>query len=204
MKLYFAILLMASASVHAQVYKCPDPANNRITYSDAPCTGGRQLERQRSQAEIMAERQHAAREAQRTQAQDQRMESIESRYSQPSGPSGQAPSACPSDLEIRNLETSASSVTASKEQRKIAGQAALAARACKYGGNVVTQEEPAPSTRRERVPTGGIPQPAQLTSCDPSGCWDTTGSRYTRTNGGNFVRSDGKFCIGSGAQLTCN
>lgn len=45
--------------------------------------------------------------------------------------------------------------------------------------------------------------PAQLVNCDPDGCWDTKGKRYTVSAGG-FSRSDGKFCTPAGSAVVCN
>jgi hypothetical protein len=57
-----AFLVCTSAS--AQVYRCPDKATGRLTYSDAPCTDGRQIVRQMSDEEraLNAERAGIARE----------------------------------------------------------------------------------------------------------------------------------------------
>lgn len=46
--------------------------------------------------------------------------------------------------------------------------------------------------------------PAQLVNCDGAGCWDTQGNRYNAAAGGNFHRSDGKFCTRAGPNVVCN
>lgn len=46
--------------------------------------------------------------------------------------------------------------------------------------------------------------PSTITSCDPGGCWDNLGGRYSRSAGGNFFRNDGKFCQSIGGMLRCN
>ena len=189
----FLVIFMAPA-FSQQVFKCINEGG-QSQYSDRPCGASAKM---LNQSTLRANTMDGAEG--RALAARNRQEAYQSR---PGGYAGQSGANCPSDLEIRNLETSASSITASKEQRQMAGRAVTAARACKYGGNV-EPAEPAPSKRAESVSTGGIPQPAQLTSCDPAGCWDTTGTRYNRAAGGNFFRSDGKFCTSSGAQLICN
>ena len=69
----FLVLAFSSGTVFAQVYKCPDAASGKLTYSDAPCaSGGVQLERKRSQAEIEYDRQRAASEYQRFQTEQRR------------------------------------------------------------------------------------------------------------------------------------
>jgi hypothetical protein len=75
-----------------------------------------------------------------------------------------------------------------------------------------TAQAPQPRRRAQLGPLAGpapapvIPAgPAHLVNCDPAGCWDTNGQRHNNAAGGNFHRSDGKFCqpIGGG-QVICN
>ena len=63
-------------------------------------------------------------------------------------------------------------------------------------------EDPPP----HNTPTPEIPGvPTQITSCDGAGCWDTAGRRHNNAAGGNFHRSDGKFCIPvGGPNVQCN
>lgn len=53
-------------------------------------------------------------------------------------------------------------------------------------------------------PVPAAAAPGRLTNCDGAGCWDTGGNRYNSAAGGNFYRSDGKFCMRVGPNLTCN
>ena len=47
--------------------------------------------------------------------------------------------------------------------------------------------------------------PSQIVSCDPTGCLDNSGNRMNNAAGGNFNRSDGKFCTRINAsQVICN
>ncbi|RYG08797.1 MAG: hypothetical protein EON92_15885 [Burkholderiales bacterium] len=46
--------------------------------------------------------------------------------------------------------------------------------------------------------------PTHLVNCNGAGCWDTQGTRYNRAAGGNFHRSDGKFCTRAGPNVMCN
>lgn len=49
------------------------------------------------------------------------------------------------------------------------------------------------------------PAPSQIVSCDPTGCLDNSGNRMNNAAGGNFTRSDGKFCTRINAnQVICN
>lgn len=64
-QLVLAMLTMAAcATASAQVYKCPDPVTKKVTYSDAPCTDGKQIVRQMTDEEraLSAERANIARE----------------------------------------------------------------------------------------------------------------------------------------------
>jgi hypothetical protein len=202
-RLLVAALIAASHSASAQVFKCPDPANGRIIYSDAPCTGGQQLERQRSQAEIMLERQQAAAAGQRNRAQDQRaLESLAAPVTQSSqqgsGSGGGEGFAC--RQARREVEVAGSVQTGSTQNRKSAIEFARKREADACGQQYVP---PAPElSRRDRILTGQIPD--QLVNCDPAGCWGTSGRRYNSGGGESYWRDDGKFCSGSSTALTCN
>lgn len=60
----FAAAMVTCTTASAQVYRCPDKATGRLTYSDAPCTDGKQIVRQLSDEEraLNAERSSIARE----------------------------------------------------------------------------------------------------------------------------------------------
>lgn len=70
-----------------------------------------------------------------------------------------------------------------------------------------TQQELRELKRRNR-PSAPIPMPPEppsiITSCDPGGCWDTQGRRFNSAGGGNFHRSDGKFCTRAGPNVICH
>jgi hypothetical protein len=76
------IFLVACSSASAQVYRCPDQATGKLTYSDAPCMDGRQIVRQLSDEEkaINAERADIAR--QRNQLGAEREDLARQRQSQ--------------------------------------------------------------------------------------------------------------------------
>ena len=46
--------------------------------------------------------------------------------------------------------------------------------------------------------------PSAIVNCDQAGCWDTNGQRLNNAAGGNFHRSDGKFCTRAGPNVICN
>ncbi len=59
--------------------------------------------------------------------------------------------------------------------------------------------------KKRRALSPSPPPPAQIVNCDPAGCWDTNGNRLNRAAGGNFFRSDGRFCVNTGGGgFSCN
>lgn len=71
------------------------------------------------------------------------------------------------------------------------------------------QGRPMPPPAPYQDPPPPMPQsapepPGQLVNCDPAGCWDTSGRRFNNAAGGNFHRSDGKFCTRAGPNVICN
>ena len=60
--------------------------------------------------------------------------------------------------------------------------------------------------RRAMNPPAPPPNtPSQIVSCDAGGCMDTNGNRLNNAGGGNFTRTDGKFCQRiSPNQVICN
>ena len=50
--------------------------------------------------------------------------------------------------------------------------------------------------------TAVVDLPIHLVNCDPSGCWDTHGRRYSRA-GDTLHRPDGGVCTRSGTQWVC-
>lgn len=131
MRLVLILVALACGAASAQVYKCPDPANNRTVYSDRPCTGdGVQLERKRSQAEMDYDRQKAASEYQKFQ-NEQRKETARDQaaqrpvYRQPQQASAAPNTRSPECARAqRDLEVATSSISGSNEARAIAVAAA--------------------------------------------------------------------------------
>ncbi len=128
---WMTLALLIAGPAASQVYKCPDPANNRTVYSDKPCAGdGVQLERKRSQAEIEYDRQKAAAEYQKFQSSQQREAAREQAARRPTYQQPQQASAAPTTRSPecsraqRDLEFASSSVTGSSEARSAAVAAA--------------------------------------------------------------------------------
>ena len=123
MKIMAIMVALTCVTASAQVFKCPDPANNRTVYSDKPCTGnGVQLERKRSQAEIEYDRQRAAAEYQKFQAGQQREAAREQAaqrqvYQQPSQAAAPAGNSHECKRAQRDLEFATSSISGSEDSR---------------------------------------------------------------------------------------
>lgn len=60
---------------------------------------------------------------------------------------------------------------------------------------------PPPTVPSQLSPT--IPPPAPITTCDPNGCRDSSGTRYNGWGPG-MIRSDGKPCQQIGNTMQCN
>lgn len=181
--LWFGLALCVSAASHAQVYKCPDPANNRTVYSDRPCTGdGVQLERKRSQAEIEYDRQRAASEYQKFQAGQQREAAREKaeqrqRYQQaqqaPSQPAGRSPECTRAQ---RDLEFASSSISGSDDQRAASIAAAnrkvdLACLGAAKAGSIRAAEAGAPKVEVNNYGNQNNAQDDRPKWCQGGYCW---------------------------------
>ena len=65
-------LVIFCATAGAQVYRCPDKVTGKTTYSDAPCTDGKQIVRQMPNEERMLNAERAAIARQRIQLDQDR------------------------------------------------------------------------------------------------------------------------------------
>lgn len=86
-------LVTACLPVGAQVFRCPDKATGKITYSDAPCSDGRQIVRERTPEEKQLDAERAELARQRRQlsnekaAVEQQQRALASPTTNPAGPS---------------------------------------------------------------------------------------------------------------------
>lgn len=179
----FLVLAFSSGTVFAQVYKCPDAASGKLTYSDAPCaSGGVQLERKRSQAEIEYDRQRAASEYQRFQTEQRRdaarAESAQRpTYQQPQQAAAPAGRSMECTRAQRELEFATSSVTGSKESKDAALAAAnrkvdLECFGAAKAANIRAAEAGAPKVEITNHNYGPPPFDNRPKYCDKDGfCW---------------------------------
>jgi hypothetical protein len=63
--------------------------------------------------------------------------------------------------------------------------------------------QPLPATPPPPRPAPEMRMPAPVTSCDPNGCYDSSGARYSG-QGPGMIRSDGKLCQQVGNMMHCN
>lgn len=118
----FIVGLLASQAVAATVWKCQE--GERVVFSDAPCPStGKPVDPRRLQPNIVKAEPV-------TRAVNQERE-VGAGYAN-AGAEG-AGRACPSDLEIRNMEVSAGSVTRSKEDKAFLRDEVRRARQCQKG-----------------------------------------------------------------------
>lgn len=196
----FLVIFMAPA-FSQQVFKCINEGG-QSQYSDRPCGASAKM---LNQSTLRANTMDGAEG--RALAARNRQEAYQSR---PGGYAGQSGANCPSDLEIRNLETSASSVTASKEQRQMAARAVVEAMACKSGTqppNFAAEPariRPSPPLHPEK----GVDFGARMKSCTQMGygsrCSDSSGARYDVAPSGTITRTDGKRCYQRGNAVYCD
>lgn len=93
---------------------------------------------------------------------------------------------------LRNLDIAQSSTT---NKSGIPSARATVNTACGAGATAGIDPPPRTSPPPHR--------PIILSSCDASGCWDTTGIRYNRAGGNNFFRQDGMACQAVAAGMLC-
>ena len=132
----FATLFAVTAQ-SAQVWKCKD--GDRVIFSDAPCPAtGKQLEARQLQGNVVQSEPVPARSEEfDSQSGSSRRRDGASRNSDASN-SGNV---CPSDLEIRNLETKASSITLGRREKSFLDDELRRARQCRKGQGSYSAED---------------------------------------------------------------
>lgn len=91
-KIAFVLLAAANSSASfAQVYRCPDKATGKLTYSDAPCSDGKQIVRQLSDDERKLDAERASLSRQQKQLDQDRAAFQQEQVTQRQARSSQAP-----------------------------------------------------------------------------------------------------------------
>ncbi|MFM9922727.1 DUF4124 domain-containing protein [Variovorax sp. H27-G14] len=189
MKLFFAALAAIAfvGSAHAQVHRCTDAAG-KTSFSDVPCPTTAKSALQvlgRSATDTPTD----------PYAAQRNLESIENASRILREPTSDAvgnagAGIIPSDpnqrireQDERNMQRRTAQLN--EEQGRREERAARAEEA------------------RQRMVANG---PRNISACDRTGCWDTSGARYNRTgtDGRTLWRADGKFCRADRNTISCN
>lgn len=184
-------MLAMCASAHAQVYRCKDPETGRSTYSQTPCNDAPSVKIMNATPSTSSGRRPSSDPATSTvgpakppaRAFDVRKTALyKVCFEQVTGinPDGQVASIGEPDAD--------------RKIRKCMERALKKAAA--------PTSPPTSSNVTSSVPMPHVP-PAIVTSCDPGGCWDSNGMRYS-SSGAVMVRSDGKTCIQVGNMMECH
>lgn len=238
-------LQMLSSATNAQTYfKCVQPSG-KVEFSNMGCDAkseGTMLRQRSNSLDSSGARQQYQLDAQRQEIEQNHFE----RQQRATAAAAAVQSVCPSDRDISNLETKASSITLTDKDRKFLQSEIRRARACKKEGGRYDAEDwkqineaqssvnriDAKDRETGRAKAEGIHSvsasdreqarmiaekeieareraaraatPSTITSCDPGGCWDNLGGRYSRSAGDNFFRNDGKSCQSIGGMMRCN
>lgn len=115
-KLAIAILFVASQA-QAQVFRCPDRATGKITYSDSPCSDGAQIVRQRSADEMALDGERAALARERLALERERQQMREQSQTYAAPPAMAEPSRSTS-RECEIAQKNAWGVNRAQAQRK--------------------------------------------------------------------------------------
>ncbi|MFC7410883.1 hypothetical protein [Hydrogenophaga atypica] len=201
-----------ATSANAQLNKCISPAG-KVEYRQGMCEGaakqGRMTGGTVSTVDAMPEH------------EIQRLLAPERIYS--SGGVGgyqasQQGRRVPSEIDIRNMETSANSLGLSERERLMRRAEIAAARNLRAGGSgqldtSALQAHDARRAERRRQAAAAAaasaaenhhPTITRMKSCNGGSCFDSQGTRYREAGGNRMVRQDGTSCRQSGGRLICN
>jgi hypothetical protein len=177
-------LATAAASAHAQVFKCPGP-DGKTVYSQAPCEkGGEYLDRNRLSGTSVPPS-SAPRAAAREPAKTTVVREA---------------AACPTDAEMKKLESAAAGILLSKKERQEKQAAVDAGHRCR-GTSPAGRAAAEPSRDvRPNLPND------KLTSCTVDVCIGASGAHYDANPAGSGWRrrTDGAQCLRSaGGYINC-
>ena len=213
--LLVAAAFMASGAASAQVFKCKG-AGGKTVYSDAPCQDGTPGAVVNTRGNVAES--DATRAAARGEFDDPVQRSVQpQRGAYAPAPTQQAKPidqiACKN--ANRDLDLAKSKMSLEISRGKPPGPMLSAVKSAELGVDAACGTSAA-ATRARSEPRNNqqfsphsTPQttpesPGQVVNCDPAGCWDTNGRRLNNAAGGNFHRSDGKFCTPAGTSVICN
>ncbi len=208
-----ACSLLCMTQAYAQVHKCTDARTGKVTYTDSVCATSEQralvvpkvseqdAARQRMEAadaNLRVQGEIAGIE-QRKQAREAELRQQQGQYSSGDDRSGSAGCA----KAKRELSLAQSIRTGN---RSVAAEAMALEAECGMpsgtAADVVSAQNP-PKKQQRRQPTTGTVNtaPSVITSCDSSGCWDSSGTRYQRS--GNVMNGPNGACTITGNAVNC-
>jgi hypothetical protein len=188
-----ALLGGAFLPAPAQVYKCQ--IDGQTVYRDSPCKGGQQLDPKALQGNTME---------------------TPVRNTAPGGPVSAPPVAaappdvnpgrtCPTSVDIRNLETAASSISLSPLQRRLKQMDIERARNCQPFLTEAEKAKVEDDYRRGQGVGGRIPR--TIVGCNGTICTDDVGDQYYRRTGASpdtwFRSTDGRPCQRDNNLMLC-
>jgi hypothetical protein len=216
---FAAVLLIVAAFMapelgSAQVFKCKGPGG-KIVYGDAPCEDGAAGTVVNTTANVLES--DSTRSAARGDFDEPRMAKPQAR-NYPAPPIQTIQAVRPVDQMAcrnakRDLDSARSSMNLEISRGKHPGPTLSAVKSAELAVDSACNTNMA-AARGRTEPTHASPQPKPpapppetpglVVNCDQAGCWDTNGHRLNNAAGGNFHRSDGKFCTRAGPNVICN
>lgn len=204
--LLVAAAFMASGAASAQVFKCKG-AGGKTVYSDAPCQDGAPGVVVNTQGNVAES--DSTRAAARGDFEDPGQRSVQpQRGTYAPAPTQQAKPidqiACKN--ANRDLDLAKSKMSLEISRGKPPGPMLSAVKSAEVGVDAACGTNVAATRARTEPKSSQQSQrgPVNIASCDPGGCSDTEGVRYSHTGGGGLIRSDGAFCNRAGTLVVCN
>lgn len=187
-------LALFAATASAQVFRCQD-ASGKLTFSDRPCGTGQNgvmVQRQRSEVELMMERERAYEAEQRKRERrmvEQEMEWAEQqqRAMQPAPVVRHSGNDWQARKDLENARTSSGSIMNNGGRFDRAAEA--------------QRERDRKEAAHRRAAAN---PPTHMTHCAGGFCYDDRGTPYSQ-NGPELIRSsDGRVCRVIGGMTQCN
>ena len=196
-----ACTCMASS---AQVFRCTDPVTKKTTYSDAPCSEGKQIVRQRSTEEREIDEENAAASRRRFlngQAAERSISQNDERSTQVKPAQAKSDSYdCKRAKHELSIASNIRTLTEADKMMRVNTALASVNAACGTNTELLQKNRRGDTASS----TQGAPKPTVITSCNDGFCYDNTGGVYHR-NGSDFMTGpNGRTCHRVGNMLNCN
>lgn len=209
-KFVLAVLaIVACTTASAQVYRCPDKATGRLTYSDAPCMDGRQIERKRSDEDRILDAERAFDSRVRF-SNEQRRERAEPSQ-QPARQQQQAatpgiPPASRHECEVAQKNAWGTNKEQAQKKADILcyGSEKAATMQIERDRRAAAESMGKTSSRADSSrSSSGTPNPTSITNCRGGFCQDNTGGTYFKQGNDFMTGTNGRPCFRQGNQWNC-